>query len=226
MVDIIRKEARLIAILAISISLSLVLSYARIRMSESVAYIFLIWNLILAGIPLVIALIANHKFHKFKTWMLVSLIALWLLFFPNAPYIVTDIFHLKPKQGIPLWYDLMLIFSYAWNGLILGFYSLWHIQEVVKKRWNKEIAWCFSLVSLFMAGFGVYLGRFLRWNSWDILTNPQGLALDILHRISHPFQHSATWGMTIILSSFLIIAYFTIRHFGYLQYKSRMNEKD
>ncbi len=226
MVDIIRKEARLIAIISISISLSLVLSYARMKMSGSITYAFLIWNLILAGIPLVIAVIANHKFQKFKTWMLLSLIALWLLFFPNAPYIVTDIFHLKPKQDIPLWYDLMLIFSYAWNGLILGFYSLWHMQEVVKKRWNKGIAWCFSLVSLFMAGFGVYIGRYLRWNSWDILTNPQGLALDIVQRISHPIQHSATWGMTIVLSSFLIIAYFTIRHFGYLHYKSWMNEKD
>ncbi|MEM7162571.1 MAG: DUF1361 domain-containing protein [Bacteroidota bacterium] len=224
MVDIIRKEARLIAILGISISLSLILSYARIKMSDSISYTFLIWNLILAGIPLVIALIANHKFKILKTWMLLGLLGLWLLFFPNSPYIITDIFHLKPKQGIPLWYDLFLIFSYAWNGLILGFYSLWHMQEVVKRRWNKGIAWCFSFVSLFMAGFGVYLGRYLRWNSWDILTHPEALAIDIVNRIIHPFEHGSTWGVTLILSSFLIIAYFSISHFGYLQYKSKIDE--
>ena len=225
MIDIIKKEARLIAILGISISLSLALSFVRFQLSGSINYYFLIWNLILAGIPLLIALLAHHKFDRFKTWSLLVMISIWLLFFPNAPYIITDIFHLKPKDGIPLWYDLLLIVSYAWNGLIIGFYSLWHIQEVIKKRWNKGLAWIFSFVSLFLAAFGVYIGRFLRWNSWDVLVNPQGLALDILKRVVHPFQHSATWGMTLIFSSFLIIVYFSISHLGYLQYKSWKNEK-
>ena len=225
MIDIIKKEARLIAILTLSITLSLALSFLRFKISGSIHYSFLLWNLILAGIPLVIALVLHHKLNKIKTIFLLTMIALWLLFFPNSPYILTDIFHLRPRDGMALWFDLLLIMSYAWNGLILGFYSLWHIQEVVKKRWNKGLANIFIFISLFLAGFGVYLGRFLRWNSWDILTNPQGLVIDILDRLVHPFQHSATWGMTLVMASFLFIAYVSICHFGYLHLKSRLYEK-
>ncbi|NND76962.1 MAG: DUF1361 domain-containing protein [Flavobacteriales bacterium] len=224
MINIIKKEARLIAILGLSISLSLALSFLRFKLSGNIHYGFLIWNLILAGIPLVIALVLHHKMEKIKTIVLLLMIGMWLLFFPNAPYIITDIFHLRPRDGIALWYDLILIVSYAWNGLILGFYSLWHIKELVRKKWNKGLANTLIFISLFLAGFGVYLGRYLRWNSWDIILNPQRLALDILNRILHPFQHTATWSMTIIFASFLIIAYLSITHFGYLHLKSRQNE--
>lgn len=226
MIGIIKKEARLIAILTLSISLSLALSFLRFKISGSIHYAFLLWNLILAGIPLVIAVTLHHKMKDIKTIFLLPLIGLWLLFFPNSPYILTDIFHLRPRDGIALWFDLLLLITYAWNGLILGFYSLWHIQELVKKRWGKVLANIVIGISLFLAGFGVYLGRFLRWNSWDILTDPQGLILDILHRISHPFQHSATWGMTLIMAYFLVIAYVSICHFGYLHLKSRQNEQE
>ena len=134
----------------------------------------------------------------------------WLLFFPNAPYIFTDLLHLRLKLGMPTWFDLLLIFSFAWNGLILGYLSLMDMEHLVAQKFNRLAACLFSLAALAGAAFGIYLGRFLRWNSWDILTDPFALALDIGHRLLHPFQHPRTLGFTLACAALLIGGYATL----------------
>jgi uncharacterized membrane protein len=143
--------------------------------------------------------------------------AAWLLFFPNAPYILTDLFHLDNRPGVPLWYDLALILSCAWNGLMLAYASLADMQQLVQQRLGTGIGWAFATVALLLSSFGIYLGRYLRFNSWDVLTNPLTLFYDIVGRLLHPFSFPGTWGVTLVFGLFLLVGYSTVRVLGRAQ---------
>lgn len=203
--------------LSASLVLSVALVAARIHVSGTHYFRFLLWNLFLAFIPYIVSTWLAYYTTKRKNILVIGCAtAMWLLFFPNAPYILTDLFHLRPRHEIPYWYDLLLILSFAWNGLILAYVSLVEMQQVFSKLFNKVASWLFVIVSLCLSAFGIYLGRFLRWNSWDIVTNPQGLAFDVVDRFIHPFAHGRTWYMTLGFSAFLIVGYFTIKQLGKL----------
>lgn len=142
--------------------------------SEHLTYAFLLWNLLLAWIPLLcaLAMYSWHTYHPNSYIQLGLLGAIWLLFFPNAPYIVTDmlhIFYLGTANQVPLWYDIIILLSFALNGLWLGFISLFIVEEVCSRILSPVVVWLIMTLVLFLASFGIYLGRFLRWNSWDIL---------------------------------------------------------
>jgi len=184
-------------------------------------YFFLIWNLFLAWIPLGSAL-ALWYLHQYTPWARVlqwPLLLGWFLFFPNAPYLVTDFLHLTERQHVPLWYDLLLIFSFAWNGLVLGFTALWIVQEVLTTQYNKGVSLFVVWLTLTMSGFGIYVGRFLRWNSWDVLFNPHSLASDILPRLTDPFAYPRTLVVTLLFSTFLTLAYLTVRLLGQVRWQ-------
>jgi len=176
-------------------------------------YRFLTWNLFLAWLPLCSALLlwALHQYAPRLRILQWPLLLGWLVFFPNAPYLVTDFLHLSERQNVPLWYDLMLIFSFAWNGLILGFTALWIVQEVLTEQYNRFVSVLVVCLTLTLSGFGIYLGRFLRWNSWDVISNPHLLLADILPRLLDPLAYPRTIGVTLLFSSFLAIAYLTVR---------------
>ena len=211
------KRLKLTFWLFSSLLLSVALVAARNYVAGNHYFRFLIWNLFLAFIPYIISTWLAYYTQTKKSIMVIGgATALWLLFFPNAPYILTDLFHLRPRSEIPYWYDLLLILSFAWNGLILAFVSLTEMQQVFSKLFNKVTSWLFVITTLCLSAFGIYLGRYLRWNSWDIITNPQGLAFDILDRFIHPFAHGRTWYMTLGFSAFLIVGYFTIKQLGKL----------
>lgn len=211
------KRLKLTFWLFSSILLSVALVAARNYVAGNHFFRFLIWNLFLAFIPYIVSSWLAYYTQTRKSIVVIGgATALWLLFFPNAPYILTDLFHLRPRTEIPYWYDLLLILSFAWNGLILGFVSLVEMQKVISKRFNEVASWLFVITTLCLSAFGIYLGRYLRWNSWDIITNPQGLAFDILDRFVHPFAHGRTWYMTLGFSAFLIVGYFTIKQLGKL----------
>lgn len=177
-------------------------------------YRYLVWNLFLAAIPFAISSALQTRAERLSTFVLASSATIWLLFFPNAPYILTDFFHLSDNRAVPGWYDLMVILSFAWNGLVLGFVSLQDMQVVIAKRWGSILSWGFAFVSLGLGSFGVYIGRYLRWNSWDVLANPFSLAYDILPRILNPLAHPGTWGMTLVFAIFLTLCYLTISRFS------------
>ncbi|RIK41415.1 MAG: DUF1361 domain-containing protein [Chloroflexi bacterium] len=202
----------LVAALALSSLMSVALVAFRIYYSDSRSYIFLAWNLFLAWVPLLSALALWHFSHYGRrTLLLLGLfLGCWFLFFPNSPYIVTDFLHLTPRQNVPLWYDLLLIFSFAWNGLILGFTSLWIVQGVIDRLFGRWLSWLVVLMTLAASGFGIYLGRFLRWNSWDLLTDPRAVASDIYVRLLDPFAYPRTLAVTILFSGFLTVAYLTL----------------
>jgi uncharacterized membrane protein len=180
-------------------------------------FVFLLWNLFLAAIPFGLTLLLDMVPPATRRRLLLPVGMLWLLFFPNAPYILTDLFHLHERAEVPLWYDLALILSCAWNGLMLGYASLLDMQRFVHERLGWLGGWAFATLALGLSGFGVYLGRFLRWNSWDIVTNPLHLAYDIADRLLHPLAHRGTWGVTLLYGTFLLLGYATVRVLGRLQ---------
>jgi len=149
--------------------------------------------------------ILNHKI------IILAIFLAWVLFFPNAPYILTDLFHLRIESSMPLWFDLLLILSFAWTGLLFGFLSLWDIEKVLEKTMNRFLITLMSVGLLFLGSFGVYLGRYLRWNSWDVIREPFGLLHDIGGRVISPFEYRGTWGMTIFMGIFLNIMYWSFR---------------
>lgn len=192
------------------ISLGLVM--ARIIYTGSPLFIFFIWNLFLAIIPFYMSLKIQASHNKrVKDRVIWMLLFIWLLFLPNAPYMITDLIHLKQRVGVPLWYDTLLILSFCWNGLIMGFLSIYNVHEVLKQKQGLLLSWSVIIVVILLCGFGIYLGRYLRWNSWDILVNPFALFKDIINRIIYPFAHIRTWSITLSYSLFLIVGYLTIK---------------
>lgn len=188
------------------------LSLVRMHFSNSRFLLFLNWNLFLAFIPWVFStmLIVYPVLQKNKLLVILLLMS-WLLLFPNAPYILTDLFHLKLSSAMPMWFDLLLILFFAWTGLMFGFISLWNIERVLNKLINRNIVILISSAFLFMGSFGIYLGRYLRWNSWDIMQRPLGLIYDISDRFTNPFKHPGTWGMTLLMGIFLNMVYWSFK---------------
>jgi uncharacterized membrane protein len=186
------------------------LSLFRYYISETKVFLFLNWNLFLAWIPFFIS--SFLVIFKIRSKLsLVVAITVWILFFPNSPYILTDLFHLRNRNSIPIWYDLVVILSYAWTGLFCGFVSLLDIEKLLSDYCRRSVINIMTISFLFITSFGVYLGRFLRWNSWDILSNPFGLFNDILLRIVFPTNHIQTWGVTVFMGVMLNFMYFMMK---------------
>ena len=185
----------------------------RVYATESILFVFLVWNLILAFIPYTISSLLYSR-PKVNGLLFYPLLAAWLLFFPNAPYMVTDLFHLRARPPIPYWFDLMLIFSFAWNGLLLGFVSLMDVQRVLANRWSRLFSWLTMVGVVVLSGFGVYLGRYVRFNSWDVLTSPEVVLGRIADIILNPFHHPQAYGVTILFSTFLFLSYLTWQQLG------------
>ncbi|MCW3083054.1 MAG: hypothetical protein JWP12_420 [Bacteroidetes bacterium] len=197
--------------MAISSALCVMLLYARVQWSGNLHYVFLVWNLFLAWVPFLCAFfLSEAKNNNRSKYLLIALFGAWLLFFPNSPYIITDLFHLKQNMGIPLWFDLVLILSFAWNGLLLGFSSLLEVQRILKMYLNIKWVHLFIMGLMILCSFGIYLGRYPRWNSWDIISNPVALFADIFNMLIHPFHNTRMVGVTFFFSLFLIAGYQTL----------------
>ena len=168
---------------------------------------FLVWNLVLAWVPLPFSIAAYHmQTTRTRRGLLFLVCALtWFVFFPNAPYITTDFVHLHQERLALTWIDLISIASFAWVGLCLGFCSLYLMQEVVAHRLGRLVGWLFVLVMFAAASFGTFLGRFLRWNSWDVLHHPLAM-LDDLHTSAAP-SPEATRVYLGMMFLFLLLSY-------------------
>jgi len=195
-------------LLAGSSALSVALFAGRWAYTGAPAYRFIPWNLILAWVPVFFAWLA-HRWRHYRLLMLLHG-GLWLLFLPNAPYLLTDLIHLGKASGISLWYDLLLLLLFAFNGLFLGFFSLSLMQDLVTDLLGATIGWLFATTTLALSSFGVYLGRFLRWNSWDLLTRPHWLLRDILGLLRDPFLHWRPWAFILLMALILCLGYGTL----------------
>ncbi len=182
-----------------------------------VRYLFLIWNLFLAWVPLGFALLACDEAREFWTWRFGCLMAAWLLFFPNAPYIFTDIIHLTTRYYARFWLDLPLILLCAFTGLVLGFVSLYLMQARISRAFSPAIGWLFVTVVAGLSGFGIYLGRFLRFNSWDVVVKPMTFYRGVGAVANDAFTQPATIGFAGLFATFTLIAYVTLYALTHLQ---------
>ncbi len=206
--------------LIISITSGIILIIFRVIYSGDIDYLFLIWNLFLAYIPFFISRYIELKQSiQRNTGLFMVLLLFWILFFPNAPYIITDYFHLFESPGVPLWLDLIILTIFAWNGLIAGFLSLHSMQKIITNKFSAKTGWISVVLILVMASFGVYIGRYLRYNSWDVFLMPYYLFRDIGLIAIYPGHNKDAYGMTIGLSMFLITAYFSFYRLTIFQKK-------
>jgi uncharacterized membrane protein len=210
------REAHSRRRLAVLASLGLLSGFAVLTVLVRFAYtgrfegFNLVWNLVLAWVPLVVALVVYDGHRRGRgTGFLIAGGALWLLFFPNAPYLVTGYKHVAEWGGAPVWFDVVAISAAAWTGLLLGFVSLYLVQTVVRAAAGATAAWAVAVGSIAVGSFGIYLGRFERWNSWDVVAHPQLLLSDIAGRLADPAAHPRTVAVTLLFTAFLTLAYFT-----------------
>src|SRR6266511_3811484 len=211
------SRRRLVTVLGLLLASLFCVGLVVLRMIESGSSDFsgLIWNLFLAWIPFALAVAVYDGWRRKRArGTLVVLGALWLLFFPNAPYIVTDFVQLERTADAPYWYDAVTVSAFAWTGVLLGFASLFLVQTVVR-QWRGVVAgWVFAAVALALGSLGIYLGRFLRLNSWDALEHPS-----VLPRIAHavardPFRYGEAIGVTVLFTLALGFAYFLLYNFA------------
>ena len=224
-----RFKSTLVVLLALAFAsaMCVALVVARVGYTGELTHIFLTWNLFLAWIPFICALAARGWYEResrFGALMIVPCAAVWLIFFPNALYLVTDLIHLQPSGETLVWYDLVLLQSFALTGLLLGLVSLYLMQDMVSRSFGPAAGWLFVFVALGLGGFGVYLGRFQHWNSWDILYNPANLLADVWARIRHPFQYRRTVALSGLFSLFTISAYLIL--FAFTRFQQSLQPHD
>lgn len=164
-------------------------------------------NLLLAWIPLALTFLIQ-KLETGKRGLFWACVLCWVLFFPNAHYIVTDMIHLKKfgSDGVPRWFDMMMTMTYACTGLFIGCLSLYLLQWLVRKRFSERIGWTFAVSMLALASFGIYLGRFVRLNSWDVVTRPAKLLGDLLS-LAHPTKAPQVVAFSLTFFLFSLAGY-------------------
>jgi uncharacterized membrane protein len=177
------------------------------------------WNLLLAWIPFLLALIVYERAGNAAgdgrpTVALTALGLLWLLFLPNAPYIVTDLKYVGRGGGVPVLYDVLLLSAAAWTGLLLGLTSLFLVHAVARRLVGPVNAWAFVVGAVALSSFGIYLGRVQRWNSWDVFARPTQLLGDIASGALHPLSHPRPIAVTILFTSFLLASYVVFYSFA------------
>lgn len=229
-ISFLRRNRYRLALLVLMILASIVcvlLVAARMQYSESVRYTNLVWNLFLAWIPFVLSYAAYFLSWRRVTLYLVIPVAafLWLLFFPNAPYILTDLQHLAIESTqAPLWYDVIMLVWFSWTGLLLGLISLYFMHEILHRTFGRWVGWAFVLLVSGVSSFGVYLGRFVRFNSWDFLQNPGEIAVGILGLVIDPSMRLVAF--TLLFAIFYLFVYLTLYSFGHLLQEREGNLHD
>ena len=188
--------------------LVLLMVIVRVGETGSLAYANLVWNLFLAWIPLGFALVLYDGARRGigGVWLL-AVGGMWLLFFPNAPYLTTDLKYLRELRGAPFWYDAIMAGSAALTGLALGFLSLFLVHSVVERRVGRIWAWLGVWALLLVSSVGVFLGRFQRFNSWDVFTDPGPIVADLRRGLSDPLNYPRVLAVTVVFSAFLVGGY-------------------
>jgi uncharacterized membrane protein len=198
---------------------------ARMAWTGNFHFAFLVWNLFLAWLPLIFAVLAceHYRNGEKQSWRFAGLAGAWLLFFPNAPYIFTDVIHLLYGRYQHFWVDLTLILLCAFTGLVLGFVSLYLMQSIVRRIYGWAAGWFFVAGVAGLSSFGIYLGRFLRFNSWDVLVKPVKLYDGINRWAADPLANANTFAFPILFATFLFITYVLLHALTHLPRPQRFS---
>jgi uncharacterized membrane protein len=202
-------------LLLLNMLFSCALVVARISHTHKLTFIFLFWNLFLALLPWCLSkwISENLKRVKSRSVFVMSFLV-WLALIPNSFYILTDLYHLGDAYNdylVPKWYDLAMILSFAWNGLILGILSVRQMEKNLQQHFSLKKEWWFLFPVMWMNALGVYIGRYMRFNSWDIITDPFQLVRDMTVILLHPVTFRYAWGMIFSFSILFSFFYLTLK---------------
>lgn len=177
--------------------------YAALR-DHSLSYSYLPWNLLLSWLPLMFALwlAKTLQTQLWSSWKALAISMAWLLFLPNSFYMISDYIHLQDVAHADILFDAVLFTAFIYTGVALGFSSLYIIHRLVKQRFSTRLTIGTIALTLLLCSFAIYIGRDLRWNSWDILTNPGGLVFDVSDRMLHPAAYPV---MFLTVASFFVL---------------------
>lgn len=172
-------------------------------------YTFLVGNLLLAWTPYLLSLLATylHQARSSRRWLVAAVWAAWLAMLPNAPYILTDLIHWRSRYEMPWWFDLGVVLMFGLAGCFAGIVSLRLMHQIVRRRAGSVAGWAFASVAAILSGFGIYLGRFERWNSWDLLTRPHALFAQTWHHSFNPYLYDRTLGVTLMFGAMILVTY-------------------
>ncbi len=200
-----------LSVLIASMLSSIILLMVRVKLTHSFHYLFLVWNLFLAVIPYAVTtyLVSLPKVNKLS---LALWFGVWLLFLPNAPYIVTDLIHLRLSETKLIWLDILIVTSFAFTGLLLFYFSFLDMMTTLGHYLKRKVVSFLIPPLLVLSAFGVYLGRFLRYNSWEILSNPKFLFEDIILILLRPFSHPDAWLFTLLFGAFLNLGFWVLNN--------------
>jgi len=208
---------QLLLTLVASSTVSVGLLAGRIIATQTYTYGFLAWNLALAWLPVLVAwwLLARLDRGRWQQWANLILTALWLVFLPNTFYIASDMIHLRSTGDISMLYDVTMFISFVFNGFVLGYVSLYGVHARLRRSLGRSGAHVIVGLVLLLCSFAIYLGRYLRWNSWDIILNPFGLIFDVsepfVNPSSHPQVFTTTLMFFILLASMYVVSYRLVR---------------
>jgi uncharacterized membrane protein len=177
----------------------------------SPSHLFLMWNLFLAWIPYLCAMVMAYLHaRRAAAWQYVLPCVVWVLFFPNAAYLVTDLYNLQDSPPVPFWYDIGFFAIMAWTGLLLAVASLQIVQRMVRRTFGVLSSWLVVLVVVALNGVGIYLGRFMRWNSWDVVTDPFPILHDAVRPFLHPIAYRQSVAVILVFSALLFVVYVSV----------------
>lgn len=208
-------------VLAIASVFAVGLVRFRIDQTNSGHYGFMIWNLFLAWIPFIISYL-TYSANIPRRWLYFVLPAsafFWLIFFPNAPYILTDFQHLSSPSEVPVWFDVLLLIWFAFIGVFLGMISLFLMQEIIRSEFGRWYGWGFVALVAGLTSIGVYMGRFLRWNSWDVFANLGEMFRFTVYYLLNPTIRSLVFAAAF--TPFFIFVYVLLYAFGHLLAEGR-----
>ena len=222
-----RYSLSVFLLLNIACAVCIGLVFARVAYSDSGRHLGLIWNLFLAWIPFILAYFAYIvSWRRATLYIIIPVIAfLWLIFFPNAPYMLTDLQDLARKvSGAPLWYDVIIIVWTSWTGMLLGVISLYLMQDIIIRSFGRVTGWIFVFVISGLSSFGIYIGRFVRLNSWDILQNPAETAQEILGIVIDPSRRLAAF--TLLYTFFFLFVFLLLYSFSHMLREQTLRTQD
>lgn len=206
----VQSKFKTLSLVTMALAFSFIILMLRIKLNKSFFYLFLVWNIFLAIIPYAITMYLSSKQNLSRLKLGFGFLV-WLAFLPNAPYIVTDLIHIRSANNLFVWLDILVILSFALSGLLLFYYSIKDMQILVASKFKRVPLKTATLLILFLCGFGVYLGRFLRYNSWEVISNPQVLIADVFHILISPFQNTEAWLFTLGFGGFLVVGYWMFK---------------
>ena len=191
-------------------SFAFLLNFVYLVWSDSRFSLYTIWNIILAIIPFFISYHLLQYSKRGKNNILVYVIGsiLWLLFLPNAPYLVTDIIHVGKSIGVPLWLDSLTLFCSAWVGMLLAIHSLSFMEKLFREKFSKHFATFLIMISILLSSFGMYIGRFVRLSSWDLLVHPRGVFDNIYSAFYNPINYQEAYAFILLFFSFILVSFY------------------